>query len=416
MMKQCRFCGKELPDDASFCPYCARSLEEKEIVQVPVPKRRKILFLCVILAAVACAAGLFLYHTKPKTYDFGSAEVVYQHDGAVWHVLLRNMVGDVVHWKTPQDTFYRMCTAGTQGAVPLQLYVYDEKTGNSAAEEFLAELESSDLTAVPRGSVNRMECNEPVRDHPGFPLAALEADIVFDTDCGTNDLTWTLHLKNRDTIVLHQTVEIETNPEITYSYETTPLETSEELQALIEQIKTEVEDPNTVVTIILAPVVYEGDLLITDRSVCLSGTSDENGSTILRGCLSIDNREPLYATFRNIIFEGSGTGIYATEGFWATECSFIGKDAGIEGAEGSWPLLESCVFSNCGIGLHFNSTTATMKNAYYWGLEFTGNDTGVYLENVPGQDQLYFIECSFEGNGTDIRNDAGNEILFSLDG
>jgi len=215
-MKKYRYCGAGLPDEASFCPYCAQFQAEKENVSVPVPKRSRIIRLAVIALIVLAAAFLIYYHTKPKVIDSGSAEAVYHFGDSTWHFLLRNTVNDDIHWQTAQGTFSRMCTAGTQGAVPLQLYVYDEKTGDSAAAEFLNELSGSGLMAVPRGDAETMVCTNP-ETKPGFPIAALEADIVFDTYCGTNDITWTLHLKNRDTVVLHEVVEILTSPEKTYS-------------------------------------------------------------------------------------------------------------------------------------------------------------------------------------------------------
>jgi len=195
-----------------------------------------------------------------------------------------------------------------------------------------------------------------------------------------------------------------------------PLSTTAEVQAFLDQLDSVTEDPNTVVTLELAPVVYEGDLDISGRAVSLTGSSGEKGSTVIRGCVSIDTRSPLYATFSGITFEGPGTGILAAEGFWVKDCRFDGKDTGILGLDGSWPIIEFCSFTGCGTGLHFNSSTSTMRNALYQGLSFINNGTGVLLERVPGNDTFYFLDCTFEGNGTDIENLSKNEILYSLDG
>ena len=414
-MKKCRFCGSTLPDEAAFCPYCARSQTEKETVEMPAPKGRKILLLFVVLAAVFCVVFIMVFRAQPKVYDNGSAEAVVTYNDAVWHVLLRNAANDDVHWKTAQETYSRTVRAGTQGAVPLQLYVYEESTQKSAAEEFLAALDYSETAAEAQNGANLMELSNP-ETNPGFPLAAMVVDVVFDTDCGTNNITWTFHLKNKDTVVLHEKVEINISPELSFSYETTPLETTEQVQALLEQLKTETEDKTTLITITLAPKDYEGDLEISGQAVSLTGSEDENGKTTLHGSLSIDTRDPSFATFENIVFEGGGTGILAAEGFWAVGCSFIGKDTGIEAAEGSWPILADCDFENCGVGLHMNSTTSTMVYAVYDSLSFKNNGTGVFLEKVPGDDVLYFTDCVFADNGTDIENAAGNEIRYSLEG
>lgn len=60
-MGKCRFCGAELPEDAAFCPYCARSQLEKQQFHPPVPKHtRKPLALTAAALGCVLAAGLFL--------------------------------------------------------------------------------------------------------------------------------------------------------------------------------------------------------------------------------------------------------------------------------------------------------------------------------------------------------------------
>lgn len=413
MSKRCKYCSAELPDEASFCPHCARSQIEKEFIKTPASVRKRILTLCVILAEILAAVLLIMACFKPKTYDNGGAQIVYDQGRADWHFLLRNSV-DGFHWQTAQGMYSRMCTAGTQAAVPLQLYVYDEETGKSAAEEFLKAMDSSEVAAFPRDGAVPMECSRPA-SNPGFAMAALESDVVFTAGWGTNDIVWTIHMKNGDTILLHEVVEILVNPEVSYTWETTPLGTTEEVKALLERIEEEVEDPDTVVNITLAPVEYEGDLNIMERTVNLKGSSDGENSTVIKGCLTVDSRIPAYVVASDLTFEGEGTGIFAKEGFRAVNCTFRGKDVGVYGAEGSWPILEGCTFENCGIGWHFNSSTSTMRSALVYQVTFKGNGTGVLFEKVPGTDVFYFLECTFEDNGRDIENFAGNEISFTLD-
>ncbi len=414
MSRQCRYCGAELPDNASFCPFCTGSQIEKEAVTIPVPKRKKGLILAFILVLAVIAALVAFHQLRPKTYDNGSAEIIYNNGGSNWHILLRNSIIDKFHWQTPQETFSRSCPTGTYGAVPLQLYVYDEATGSSVTEEFLELMDHSSVASRPRGGADPMECGDPA-PNSGFSTAVLVSDIVFSTDCGTNDITWTIQMKNRDTVVLHEVVEILLSPELYYSWEDTPLETTEEVQDFLEKIKTELKDPGTIVNITLAPTVYEGDLKLTGRTVNLTGTVSGDRSTVMKGCITIDNREPLFATLKEIRFEGSGTGISGTEGFALGHCTFSGKDTGILCEDGSWPVLENCTFENCGTGWRFNSSSSTMQTAYYSSLIFQGNETGILLEKVPAADDLFFIDCVFEDNGQDIKNLAGNRISYTLE-
>ena len=58
MRKQCRNCGAELPEDASFCPRCAQSQIERREVKPPRLWRKKALITAgcaLVLAAVVAA-------------------------------------------------------------------------------------------------------------------------------------------------------------------------------------------------------------------------------------------------------------------------------------------------------------------------------------------------------------------------
>lgn len=39
MFKKCPFCGKELPVDEFFCPYCVHRLDEEAAVKEDVPHK-----------------------------------------------------------------------------------------------------------------------------------------------------------------------------------------------------------------------------------------------------------------------------------------------------------------------------------------------------------------------------------------
>ena len=54
MFKNCRYCGKPLPEEAAFCPYCARSqLDAQEAPEPPKPPKKPPLLLIPLLAAAA---------------------------------------------------------------------------------------------------------------------------------------------------------------------------------------------------------------------------------------------------------------------------------------------------------------------------------------------------------------------------
>ena len=54
MSKNCRYCGKPLPEEAAFCPYCARSqLDAQEAPEPPRSPKKPPLILIPLLAAAA---------------------------------------------------------------------------------------------------------------------------------------------------------------------------------------------------------------------------------------------------------------------------------------------------------------------------------------------------------------------------
>lgn len=55
----CPYCGAELQENARFCLYCMKSLQEKQPIKVPAAKKRLFWIIPVIAAAAAIAVGLF---------------------------------------------------------------------------------------------------------------------------------------------------------------------------------------------------------------------------------------------------------------------------------------------------------------------------------------------------------------------
>ena len=58
MSKNCRYCGKPLPEEAAFCPYCARSqLDAQEAPEPPRSPKKPPLLLMPLLAAALLVWG-----------------------------------------------------------------------------------------------------------------------------------------------------------------------------------------------------------------------------------------------------------------------------------------------------------------------------------------------------------------------
>ena len=83
MEHKCPHCGASLPENASFCPHCARSIRTREAAPVPTHMWRKGLKWVLALAIVAAAAlvGWALLHEHPTGLPAGeTTPVVFQED------------------------------------------------------------------------------------------------------------------------------------------------------------------------------------------------------------------------------------------------------------------------------------------------------------------------------------------------
>lgn len=268
MAYKCPHCGTELPEHAAFCPHCARDIHPRREVKKPVPLLKKLLLGLLTLAVLAAVGtGLWLA-LGPKAYD-GYGEVLYGD----YQVLLTQSVDRYV--PAPEVTIPGEPEG--QYRVPSRLFVNDVHTGEDAAEAFLAEVES--VTAEFTGqedSPSPFVCSEPAYN-PGAPECPLLSLIDFTGESGTAELVWTFAMKNGDTITLRQTYEVTPIPVYDYYPEDHPMDTAEELQALIDSISGQVEDL-AVVNLHLPPVTYEGGVTIQDWNLNLYGSTDAAGN------------------------------------------------------------------------------------------------------------------------------------------
>ena len=109
-----------------------------------------------------------------------------------------------------------------------------------------------------RGGATKMEYEEPAYN-PAFPDAAQVSSVFYDSTCGTNDILWTIVMKNGDELRLRQYISIIPQPEKNYYSADYDMTTMEALYALLEEIEA-TETPDTLVSIYLPPVVYRHDL------------------------------------------------------------------------------------------------------------------------------------------------------------
>ena len=407
MSKKCIKCGKEIPENASFCPHCTAVQSEKKEIKTPRRWKKKTLTILVVVILLAAAGLAFSMHHKPQTYE-GGAQIVYKDKDKSYKVLLTFSEGDGSTGNAQSERTDTL-SEGMQSALPCQLYVLDQETGELAWEEFTEKVESCQVDVVPGENSSKMDFTEPVHNE-SFPNAAYVSDINFFSDNGTNDIRWTLIMKNGDTLSLSTRLTIEEKAVATYSAEDTPMETTEELTALLAKIEEEVPS-DTTVYLYLPAVTYEGDITFGNHTWGIFGSTEGDAKTTFTGTVSVNGLNGNSADVMGIDFAGnSGIGLDAYCFVYLSGCSFENWDTAALARDGAWVTAVDCTFSDNQTALKFNTTSAYGTSPVYSNNIFNGNGTAVCIDNLPGNEVLDFVGSTFSGNDTDIENKTNHTV------
>ena len=400
-MKTCIHCGAELPDNANLCLNCGSLQSDPHPVRPYRPWRRKVLFLllgCVMLFAVFFLPRLL---HLPKTYDTSAPELNYSDRNGQYLLYLTWPVSRSA-LSEPTESACLQLPQGEGSAIPSLLYVRDPDTGENLSDDFLQKVVHSYVRSEAHDGSGQMNVSSPIRNE-SLPDAALAADIEYRTEDGTNDIVWTLEMLNGDRIILRHSLTVDVLPHVTYSSKEVPLDTVDDLRALLNAIAA--DDMNKTVTVYLPAVNFEGDLTFADRGLELVGTSENGRQTTIHGHLTFTSREVQFPVLRNIVIDGhEGVGITSSTALQLYQCSLTGWDTGVLASEGAWVGIHDSLFEANRIGFRFDSSGSSMADAEYDGNRFLNNETAVSLLRVPRSLKLSFPKTLFSGNGTDISN------------
>ena len=418
LTNHCIHCGHELPEGASFCPYC--ETQQSKTVPAQAPRRKQKLILALVLAALTIAVimCILIIQQMPKTYQ-GTSKVRYPVGGKPLDIMASfdASSGENGHVIPEYEV---AAPAGAQEAHPLWLCAYSSED-SSLVQEFETQIESCSIEAVPvampreetESSSDTADAGEketvpapmtvygpdPVGD-PSFP-ALWKADLIYSPENGINDLKWTITMKNGDQILLSQRMTCTQMPVVDLHYQETPLETTDDIKAAIASV-----GEDTVLNLYLPPVTYTEPLDLSDRCANLFGTSDSDQTTTFSAPITVSNRIPDMMTISGLHFAGNGgTAILAKESVFIEKCSFTGWEIGVDAVDGSWPAIESCTFDKNQIGFRFNSSFSSASSEGCYDTVFSNNGIGAYLIRVPGDADFRFVECTFEGNEEDVKKD-----------
>ena len=400
MSKICSQCGRELPEEASFCPYCEQPQLSAETAAPPRRwRRRTALAVGILLAALLAALALYAA-LRPRVFDAQGPELEYKG----YHVLLTfSMKG------TPREAeALRNSTIPSHAnyAFPSQLFVYRNHDAENAKDAFLSQVSHISLTTVPHDGATQMEYDEPAPDEV-FPEAARISNIYYDSTCGTNDILWTITMKNGDRLILRHSIAVFPQAEKSYYSTDYDMSSLEALNALLREIET-TEEPETLVSIYLPPVVYDGGLTLSKRGYYFYGSSDGTVSTTFTGTVTVEVETPQNSEFIGVTFAGQGgIGLFAARSAILRQCTLTGWDTGAVASNGAWLNVLNCRFADNGIGLQYNTATSKLRGAEIPNCVFENNGIGVHFAEVPPETHaMAFANCSFRGNGTDIQNDT----------
>ena len=401
--KKCIYCGKELPKEASWCPFCEKEQQGAKKIKTPARLRRWIMLCAALL--VLCGIGAFalhLYH-RPRIYE-GGVSAAYTIGGKEFNVYL-SFQEKAYALGEPMEELSIKLPNGRNGAAQSQLFA-GTADHPEVQEEFAAQIASCTVTAQPQDSAQPVEVYEPIPKEKSGLAAAWKSDIAYFPETGTNRICWEIVMKNGDTIRLFQTITCELQPSVTYHYEDTPMNSIEEVQALID--KTAAEDPDTVLNLYLPPVTYEGGLVMDKMTAILYGSAEGDAQTTFTDTMRINTRKPDIAAFYEIVFQGEGgTGIISTDALQIGGCVFTGWDIGIDAAQGSWVSVNSSAFVGNKVGFRINSEKSTDSNPVYEKVALAENEIGLQVIKVPGDTPLTFTETILDNNQTDAEDPAG---------
>ena len=411
--KNCPCCGARLPEEISFCPHCAKSVNNRKEIHPPRRLSRQTVCVLLIFLAVLVLALAAWRCTQPGVYDDGGAATVTYTDRDGSYQLLLGWGNDPY---TPAPEVYQAAELDGEYRFPMCLFVHHTGSDANAANSFMNKVESVTAQFGPADDPEGYITYTAPAPHGYCPEAMAVSFVDFLGRDNSAVGIWTITMNNGNVIRLHQTLEIRVIQTLDYYPEDYAMETGSELQALINEIG-ETVDPSAVVNIHLPAAVYEGELTIDKRPVNLLGSTEGEGRTVFTGALRVTTgANGWISEINDIDFVGSGrenVGITAAARVHLTGCTFTGWRTAVLTHGYSWLNFRYCEFADNTVGFHFNASQSTVSHSQFTGNHFTENDTAILWEGTPVDMAISFHESVFAHNGTDIDNRSGQQIDIS---
>ena len=433
--KYCIQCGAELPLEASFCPCCTASQMTRRTMEPPRArkKKRRAAWLCgaaaLALAAAFAAVPLpGLTQEEPSAqnadsepsglsgiYKEDTCQAYYEGaDGRTYHVFVC-FSPQPGGGASPASHRTELLPADEPGTSPLCLFVRDaEDRSKDVRADFRELLRYHRVEAVAAaGSDTCTIYDESDAYNDAGALLAHEHQV--SSTCTYNDIIWTLYMKNGDEITLRQIIECSEKPQKTVSWEDTPMDTTAELQAVLDEAAEKLSD-EIELTILLPNVTYTEPLTIR-RPVTLRAHSD---GTEFSAPITVMHMPGSEVTDIHVVLAGlrirnpgemTGTGVTAMAPTYLNECWISGWEQGAVAADGGWIWVQRSDFTYNGTALCIDTTQSSSWGGNLNGGNFVRNGTAIEALRLPGSWMtLYVDDSTFNGNDTVTSGPAASQI------
>lgn len=329
-------------------------------------------------------------------------------DGREYHVF--TAVTPSIEGRTdPVGYRSELIPAGGTVDFPATVMVEDAVTQDYAAEDFAALLDSWDVSVTAPEGVSRVKLWDAEEETPESP-ALLYRRLRADPTCTHNEVVWTLRMKSGDVLHLTMTVEFEEQQALRITPEDAPLETAQELQALLDRLAEEY-NADTSITVELPDVTYDAPVSV-GCAVTLKGSGTTFAAPVTVTPLSDTERCHAYVRFSEVRFEGdgSGTGVTARAPTYLENCRVTGWDVGALAVNGGWVYLHGGYIGGNGVGARYDSAYSNSYTYTIRRIDFLNNTTALELLCLPPNSYAALDDCRFRGNGTDVYNPGGYRI------
>ena len=285
----------------------------------------------------------------------------------------------------------------------------DAVTQEYVQGDFIALMDSWEVTVNAPEGVGRVTLREAQVEAENSP-ALLYRRLRADPTCTHNEVVWTLRMKSGDVLHLTMTVEFEEQQALRITPEDAPLETAQELQALLDRLAEEY-DADTSITVELPDVIYDAPVSV-GCAVTLKGSGTAFAAPVTVTPLSDTERCHAYVRFSEVSFEGdgSGTGVTARAPTYLENCRVTGWDVGARAVNGGWVYLHGGYIGGNGVGARYDSAYSNSYTYTIRRIDFLNNTTALELLCLPPNSYAALDDCRFRGNGTDVYNPGGYRI------